>query len=121
MTAPWSMTAMSCASWSASSRYWLVSSTVVPSATISLIIAQTSFLLCGSSPVVGSSRYSTRGRPTSEAARSRRRRMPPEYVFAASSGRIRQLEPRQQLHRPGPRLAAAQAEQTADHDQVVGP
>ncbi|GII54483.1 hypothetical protein Pth03_28720 [Planotetraspora thailandica] len=39
---------------------------------------QSSVRLRGSSPVVGSSRKSTWGRPTRLAARSRRRRMPPE-------------------------------------------
>jgi hypothetical protein len=34
----------------------------------------------GSSPVVGSSRKITRGEPISVIARSRRRRIPPEYV-----------------------------------------
>ncbi len=77
-TLPWSMTTMSCASWSASSRYCVVSSTVTPSATSPRIMPQTSVRLTGSSPVVGSSRYSTLGLPTRLAARSRRRRMPPE-------------------------------------------
>jgi hypothetical protein len=39
-------------------------------------------LLRGSSPVVGSSRKITLGLPTSVIARSRRRRIPPEYVAA---------------------------------------
>jgi hypothetical protein len=39
----------------------------------------------------------------------------------APPGGVGELEPRQQLHRPRPCLAAAQAEQAADHDQVVGP
>ena len=75
------MTTTSLARWSASSRYWVVSRTVTPSAARPRISAHTSPRLCGSRPVVGSSRYRTRGRPTRLAARSSRRRMPPEYVF----------------------------------------
>jgi predicted ATPase len=56
ITVPWSMTTMSFAIWSASSRYWVVSSTVTPSLTSSRTICQTSVRLRGSSPVVGSSR-----------------------------------------------------------------
>ena len=80
-TRPWSMTTTSLARWSASSRYWVVSKTVTPSAASSRISAHTSPRLCGSRPVLGSSRYKTWGRPTRLAARSSRRRMPPEYVF----------------------------------------
>src|SRR5512132_306310 len=78
MTCPWSITAMWWVSWSASSMYWVVSRTVVSSATSSRITAHRPLRLRGSSPVVGSSRNSTGGRPTRLAARSRRRRMPPE-------------------------------------------
>ena len=78
MTRPWSTTMMFRARRSASSRYWVVSSTVVPRATRFSITPQRSCLLWGSSPVVGSSRKRTGGRATSAAARSRRRRMPPE-------------------------------------------
>jgi predicted ATPase/DNA-binding SARP family transcriptional activator len=56
ITSPRSMTTMSWASWSASSRYWVVSRTVTPSATRPRIMAHTSVRLRGSSPVVGSSR-----------------------------------------------------------------
>jgi hypothetical protein len=70
---------MAPASWSASSRYWVVSSTVVPTAASARIICQTSLRPCGSSPVVGSSRNSTRGATIKLAARSSLRRMPPEY------------------------------------------
>jgi len=77
-TAPRSITTMRSASRSASSRYWVVSSTVVPSATRPRTTSHRSLRLCGSSPVVGSSRNRTGGRWTSAAARSSRRRMPPE-------------------------------------------
>ena len=66
------------ASWSASSRYWVVSSTSVPASTSARIASQSSIRLRGSSPVVGSSRSSSRGCPTRLAPRSSRRRMPPE-------------------------------------------
>ncbi len=78
MTAPWSMTTIRSASRSASSRYWVVSRIVVPSLTRSAMNSHMPSRLRGSSPVVGSSRNSTRGRAISEAAMSSRRRMPPE-------------------------------------------
>ena len=78
ITRPWSITAMRSASRSASSRYCVVSSTVVPRATRSSIVSHSARRLRGSSPVVGSSRKSTGGRATRAAARSSRRRMPPE-------------------------------------------
>ena len=81
ITRPWSITETWSASWSASSRYWVVSSTVVPSATSARTAAQTSLRPRGSRPVVGSSRNSTGGARIRLAARSRRRRMPPEYCL----------------------------------------
>src|SRR5712691_8279010 len=78
ITLPRSMTTLWFASWSASSRYWVVSSTVVPPATRSRMNDHMSSRVRGSSPVVGSSRIRTWGRPTRLAPRSRRRRMPPE-------------------------------------------
>ena len=78
MTRPWSITVISSASASASSRYWVVSSTVEPSVTSRRTTSHMSSRLAGSRPVVGSSRKITDGRPTRLAARSSRRRMPPE-------------------------------------------
>ena len=78
ITRPRSITAMRSARRSASSRYWVVSRTVVPSATSSSMTCHRSDRLAGSRPVVGSSRNSTGGRWTRAAARSSRRRMPPE-------------------------------------------
>ena len=66
------------ASWSASSRYWVVRKTVAPSRLSAETSSQIALRLTGSSPVVGSSRNSTRGSWTSAEARSSRRRMPPE-------------------------------------------
>ena len=67
------------ASWSASSRYWVVRRTVDAGRTRSRDRPATWPAGCGrSSPVVGSSRKITDGRPTRPAARSSRRRMPPE-------------------------------------------
>ena len=77
-TRPRSITTTSSASRSASSMYWVVSRTVTPSPVRSRMTSHRSLRARGSRPVVGSSRYSTRGRPTRLAARSRRRRMPPE-------------------------------------------
>ena len=78
MTWPWSMIAMRSASWSASSRYCVVSKTVVPAATSTRTISHTWLRLRGSSPVVGSSRNNRSGVTTILAAMSRRRRIPPE-------------------------------------------
>jgi hypothetical protein len=75
---PWFTTAMRRASWSASSRYCVVRRTVTPEAASRRISRQTFCRAVGSSPVVGSSRNSTPGVTTSEAAMSSRRRMPPE-------------------------------------------
>ena len=83
ITVPPSMTAIRLASWSASSRYCVVSSSVVPSATSSRTMSHMSARALGSRPVVGSSRNRTAGWPIRLAARSRRRRMPPEYVLTA--------------------------------------
>ena len=78
MIRPWSTTTMRSASWSASSRYWVVRNSVVPSRTRSRRTPHSSTRLRGSSPVVGSSRKSTGGVAMRLAARSSRRRMPPE-------------------------------------------
>ncbi|CAM5738830.1 hypothetical protein SHIRM173S_02270 [Streptomyces hirsutus] len=78
MTRPWLTTAMSCARWSASSRYWVVSSSVVPPETSCLITSHNCWRLRGSRPVVGSSMNITGGETTRAAARLSRRRMPPE-------------------------------------------
>ena len=65
ITRPWSITAMRSARRSASSRYWVVRSTVVPSATSASIALPEADAAAGSRPVVGSSRKSTGGRATS--------------------------------------------------------
>ena len=76
---PWSMTAMRAASWSASSRYCVVSRMVTPeSGERRGSCATRPGAHSGSRPVVGSSRNSTPGVTISEAAMSSLRRMPPE-------------------------------------------
>ena len=76
---PWSMIPTRSARTSASSRYCVVRKTVTPSSFASRpTSAQSALRLCGSSPVVGSSRKRIRGRWTSASARSRRRFIPPE-------------------------------------------
>ena len=77
-SAPRSSTAMRSARRSASSRYWVVSSTVTPAAASPVTSSHIACRLRGSRPVVGSSRKITSGLPIRLAARSRRRRMPPE-------------------------------------------
>src|SRR5262249_9568622 len=61
MTAPPSITATRRASWSASSRYCVVSSSVVPESASSRTISHVMARAFGSRPVVGSSRNSTDG------------------------------------------------------------
>ena len=68
------------ASWSASSRYCVVRKTVVPSSRRRRTSSHSVRREVGSRPVVGSSRNRTSGSWMSAIARSRRRRMPPEYV-----------------------------------------
>jgi hypothetical protein len=58
---------------------------VVPAATSSAMNSHKSLRVRGSSPVVGSSRKTTGGRPIRLAARSRRLRIPPEYVLTSRS------------------------------------
>ncbi len=82
MIRPLSITTMSSARASASSMYCVVSSTVVPPCERPRTISHKSLRRAGSRPVVGSSRNSILGLPTSEVARSSRRRMPPEYCLA---------------------------------------
>ena len=86
---PPSITATRSASWSASSRYWVVSRTVQPSATRPRIVSHISPRVRGSRPVVGSSRKISGGLVIRLTARSRRRRIPPENcaigLSAASS------------------------------------
>ncbi len=61
MTVPPSITAIRPASWSASSRYCVVSSSVVPESASSRTMSQVMARAFGSRPVVGSSRNSTAG------------------------------------------------------------
>ena len=78
ITRPWSITAIRVASWSASSRYCVHSSTVVPWPTSARMMSHTWLRERGSSPVVGSSRNISSGVTTMLAAMSSRRRIPPE-------------------------------------------
>ena len=78
---PWSMIPTRSASTSASSRYCVVRKTVTPSSRANRpTSSQSAVRLCGSRPVVGSSRKRIDGPWISESARSSRRFMPPEYV-----------------------------------------
>ena len=104
---PWSSTTMSSASRSASSRYCVVRMTVVPSRTRSRSMSHRSPRLRGSRPVVGSSRNSTSGAATRLAARSSRRRMPPENVFTSAVAASVEVEPLEQLVGRGARPRAS--------------
>src|SRR5262249_12477405 len=112
-------TAMRSASRSASSRYCVVRSSVVPRPTRSAINAQTSRRPRGSRPVVGSSRNRTEGDATRPAAMSTRRRMPPEYV---RTGRPATSGGRGALRRSGGPPAGhplAEMGEAADEPQVL--
>ena len=116
---PRSMTAIRSASWSASSRYCVVSSTVQPSATSSRMVSHIWPRVRGSRPVVGSSRKISGGRVIRLAARSSRRRMPPENCaigLSAASSR-----PNCSSSSLGGRRAPArrQALQAAEQPQVL--
>ena len=75
---PRSMIPTRSASTSASSRYCVVRNTVTPSSARRRTSSHSAARLCGSRPVVGSSRNSSRGRCTSARPRSSRRFIPPE-------------------------------------------
>ena len=75
---PQSITMIRPASTSTSSRYWVVNRMVDPSAAKSRMVFHIWPRVRGSSPVVGSSRKIRAGLVIRLAARSRRRRMPPE-------------------------------------------
>ncbi|CAM5477570.1 hypothetical protein SBADM41S_11376 [Streptomyces badius] len=110
--------AMSCARRSASSRYCVVSSRVVPPATRPSITSHSSCRLRGSRPVVGSSMNMTGGETTSAAARLSRRRIPPEYVLAvrsaASPRSNRSSSTPARAFAPGPQLV-----ELPDHLEVL--
>ena len=78
MTLPLSTTTISSARLSASSRYCVVRTSVVPSVTSSRSTSHRPDRLIGSRPVVGSSRNRIGGAASRLTARSIRRRMPPE-------------------------------------------
>ena len=91
----------------------------MPSATSDRTTAHTSLRWRGSWPTVGSSRNRTRGARTKLAARSSRRRIPPEYLRAGSRGDVGEPEALEQLARPLPRRPAAQVVQAREHLEVL--
>ena len=102
---PWSMIPTRSASTSASSRYCVVRNTVTPSSRASRATSsQSAVRLCGSSPVVGSSRKSTRGRWTSASARSSRRFIPPGVAADLAVGRLGEPDAVEELLRRGAAL-----------------
>src|SRR3984957_6221395 len=115
MIRPWWRIAIRSASCSASSRYWVVSSTVVPPAASFLTACHTSVRASGSSPAVGSSRKMTGGFPMRLIAMSKRRRMPPEYIAALR----RQRKAPQQVVRD--RARVLEVPQPSDQDEVLPP
>ena len=87
-SAPRSIRTTRSASASASSRYWVVSRSVTPSPTSWRIVDHTTWRLRGSSPVVGSSSTSTCGVSMRPAARSTRRRSPPDRFLTRRSRKV---------------------------------
>src|SRR5690606_27091146 len=138
ITRPWSMTEIASASASASSRYWVVSSTVDPSATSERIMPQTSSRLAGSRPVVGSSRTTCCaplgclqaaggvGEDHDQAvpAKGGGQVEPPPNAAGVGPGwpvgGLGQLEAGQQFGRAGFGLSPAQVQQGPDEQQVLG-
>ena len=117
---PWSMTAIRSASWSASSRYCVVSRMVLPCCTSSRIVVHIWPRVRGSRPVVGSSRKISGGRVIRLAARSSRRRMPPEkcaICLVAASSSPNCVSSRSAVSRAAGRLEPLQA---AEQEQVLG-
>ena len=119
ITWPWSITAIRSASRSASSRYWVVSSTVVPAATRASIVSHSDSRLRGSSPVVGSSRKMTGGRATSAAGEVEAPAHAARVGLGEPAARIRELEALEQLIRSLARVAAAHVVEPADHLEVL--
>ena len=117
-TRPWSTTAMRCARRSASSRYCVVSSTVVPSLRSSSTVSQSSWRVRGSRPVVGSSRRSSGGRPVGR----RRGRAGGASLLVGGDGAIRGVGEVETLEHVGGRglgFGAPKAVQPSDHLEVL--
>ena len=117
MIRPWWRIAIRSASCSASSRYWVVSSTVVPPSASSFTVCHTSMRACGSRPVVGSSRKITGGSPIRLIAMSSRRRMPPEYVAGLPAAGLGEREAREQV--VGDPAGVLQVPQLSDQHEVL--
>ena len=107
--------------WSASSRYCVVSRIVTPSSTSWRTVSQSCSRLRGSSPVVGSSKKSRRGRSIMPMARSRRRRMPPEYVPARRCRASVRSKAASSSVGPGPGRPAGKVAQLRHHLEVLLP
>ena len=119
MTWPWSMTAISSASRSASSRYWVVSSRVVPPRTRSAMTSHMPSRLRGSRPG---------GRLVEEQHRRLGHQRGGEVEPAAHAAgvplrrapaRLDQVEPLEQLVGPLPAPGAAEVVEPADHVEVL--
>ena len=82
---PWSMTISRSQSCSASSMWWVVSTSVVPFSFSWNNRSHSTLRACGSRPVVGSSSSMMRGSETSARAIVRRRFMPPERSSTRAS------------------------------------
>ncbi len=118
---PPSSTAIRSARWSASSRCWVVSSTVTPAAARSVTSAHIACRLRGSRPVVGSSRKITSGLAIRLAGEVQPAAHPARVGRHAAVGRFGEVEPREQLTRASARRPRRQPPQPAHHLEVLGP
>ena len=92
---------------------------VTPELASARIMRHTLLRATGSSPVVGSSRNKTLGVTISEAAISRRRRMPPEYSLTCFAAASDEIEGCQQLVGTLTRVASAKSPQPRQQHQVL--
>ena len=113
MILPWSTTAIVSASSSASSRYCVVSSSVVPSRTRPRMTSHIPSRLRGSRPVVGSSRNSSRGRPMSALAEVEPAAHAAGVRLDDAIGGVDEVELLEQLVRPARGLGRATAGRAA--------
>ena len=97
-----------------------MSSTVLPSATSERIVSHIWPRVRGSRPVVGSSRKISGGRRIRLAARSRRRRMPPEKVAICRSAASSRPNCPISVVARSLRVRPRQAEQPAEQPEVLG-
>ena len=119
MTRPWSRTTRVSARRSASSRYWVVSRTVVPPPTNCSMTSHRSLRLCGSRPVVGSSRKSTDGPGHQGRGQVEASAHPARVGLEGPVAGVGQIELHQQLLGPPTDRGPTQVVEVPDHLEVL--